>query len=72
MINILSSKRSFSLPQQQLLEAKQNENIDTFNTASPSTSNNDTFRVVIRVRPPLKREVEDGMPFRSIVIYCFM
>ena len=29
----------------------------------------DNLRVVIRIRPPLPREIEEGLPFRSIVIY---
>jgi len=27
----------------------------------------DNLRVVIRIRPPLPRELEEGLPFRSIV-----
>lgn len=34
---------------------------------SQSTSQNDNFKVVIRVRPPLPREMKDDMEFRGIV-----
>lgn len=68
MINLPTNKRSFSLPPQQQIETKPNENIDTYTSVKVSTANFDTLRVVIRVRPPIPREIEDGQPFRSIVI----
>lgn len=68
MINIKSSKRSFSLPHHNQVDTKSNENIDTYISVKASAVNFDTLRVVIRVRPPIQREIEEGLPFRSIVI----
>ena len=35
-----------------------------------TSSVSDNLRVVIRIRPPLPREIEDDLPFRSIVHIC--
>ena len=35
--------------------------------STPSESAQSNFKVVVRVRPPLERELESGVPFRSIV-----
>jgi hypothetical protein len=32
-----------------------------------STNSTDNLKVVIRIRPPLQREIEENLPFRSIV-----
>jgi len=42
-----------------LASFKQNQN---------NYSNSDNLKVVIRIRPPLSRELEEGVPFRPIVL----
>jgi hypothetical protein len=42
----------------------ESENISNFK----STNSTDNLKVVIRIRPPLQREMEENLPFRSIVI----
>ncbi len=34
-----------------------------------TTGTYDNLKVVIRIRPPLSREMETDLPFRSIVLY---
>lgn len=41
---------------------------NTQNLNSTFTSNNDNLKVIIRVRPALPREMEDNLPFRSVVL----
>jgi hypothetical protein len=40
---------------------------DNNDTLMKSTFQSDNLKVVIRVRPPLPREMEEDLPFRSIV-----
>ena len=62
------SKRSISLPpQQQQLDTRSNDNSEIYPSIKSTNTTFDTLRVVIRVRPPVQREIEDGLPFRSIV-----
>lgn len=42
------------------------ESASNFNLTS-KTNQSDNLRVVIRIRPALPREMEDDLPFRSIV-----
>ena len=37
------------------------------NTAATSSNVNDNFKVIIRLRPPLMREIAENCEFRSIV-----
>ena len=41
---------------------------NTQNLNSTFTSTNDNLKVIIRVRPALPREMEDNLPFRSVVL----
>lgn len=72
-MNLSSTKRSTSLPPNNLTY-NNNTNEETHNNNQNSvllkTSMNtfDNLRVVIRLRPPLQREMEQDLPFRSIVI----
>jgi hypothetical protein len=44
-----------------------NQSHDYSETLMRSTFQSDNLKVVIRVRPPLTRELEEDLPFRSIV-----
>lgn len=39
----------------------------TYKSTSTSSSKDDNFKVIIRVRPPLQREQHSSVPFRSIL-----
>lgn len=72
-----STKRSNSVPHNNLTYNNNNTNVndETSNANNnqnsimmrTSTNNFDNLRVVIRLRPPLQREMESDLPFRSIV-----
>jgi hypothetical protein len=48
---------------------KDNQSSHDIDLSMKSTFQSDNLKVVIRVRPPLPREMEDELPFRSIVKY---
>ena len=67
-----STKRSSSLPHNNLTYDNNKTNDENFNNQNSvllkTTMNTfDNLRVVIRLRPPLQREMESDLPFRSIV-----
>ena len=45
-----------------------NNSITNVTSQNQNTNNTDNLKVAIRIRPPLSREVEQNLPFRSIVI----
>ncbi len=53
-------------------ENKMNRNSNVFDSEVSSnlkaTNQTDNLKVVIRIRPALPREIEQDLPFRSIVI----
>ena len=70
-MNLTTTKRSSSVPHNNLnhdntkiIEESHNQS----NILMKTTMNTfDNLKVVIRVRPPLQREMESDLPFRSIV-----
>jgi hypothetical protein len=67
MNNLSSTKRSVSLPPQQQVETRPNENLETYSSPKSTMTSYDALKVAIRIRPPISREIDDGLPFRSIV-----
>jgi len=67
MNNLSSTKRSVSLPPQQQVETRPNENLETYSSPKATMTSYDALKVAIRIRPPISREIDDGLPFRSIV-----
>ena len=79
-MNFSATKRSNSLPHNNLTYNNNNNtneensnNINVQNSLLMRTTMNtfDNLRVVIRLRPPLQREMEQELPFRSIVKISF-
>ncbi len=75
--NNISEKRSMSSNQRSSQQAnlrmsRDNSEYEHDHTSSSfmnkSQVQSDNLRVIIRVRPPLPREIEEDLPFRSIVI----
>ena len=67
-----SAKRSNSLPHNNLTydnnKTNEENNYNQNSVLMKTTMNTfDNLRVVIRLRPPLQREMESDLPFRSIV-----
>lgn len=67
MNSIPSTKRSVSLPPQQQVDTKPNENLENYSSPKATMTSYDSLKVAIRIRPPVSREIEDGLPFRSVV-----
>jgi len=62
-------KRSMSLNHRNSISSNnESQNTNKFDILIQSqTLQTDNLRVVIRIRPPLPREIEEDLPFRSIV-----
>ena len=64
--NITSSFQSNNI--HSYTKSNGNNNSITNVTSQNSNSNTDNLKVAIRIRPPLSRELEQNLPFRSIII----
>ena len=72
-----AAKRSNSVPHNNLTYNNNNTNIEDNPNMTSNNQNSvlmkttmntfDNLRVVIRLRPPLQREMDQDLPFRSIV-----
>jgi hypothetical protein len=65
-MNVSSSSHRDSMVEQDLMRLMQSQST-TSDTGISGLESNDNFKVVIRVRPPVERELEGGKQFQNIV-----